>query len=47
MDIRSGGDESAVMWKSRIEGPGTSYKLMKVPYILWLSTGELVSQSIT
>ena len=30
------------MRKSRSEGPGTSYKLMTVPYILWLKTGALV-----
>ena len=45
--VRSGGEESAVMCKFRIEGPGTSYKLMKVPYILWLTTGALVSLTVT
>ena len=49
--VRYGDEESAVMCKSRIEGPGTSYKLLKVPYFLWLTTGALVSvtfrQSIT
>ena len=35
------------MWKSRIEGPESSYKLMKVPYTSWLTTGALVSLTLT
>ena len=42
-----GDEDSAVMCKSRIEGPGTSYKLLKVPYFLWLTTGALVSVTLT
>ena len=38
---------SIVMCKSRIEGPGASYRLMKVPYILWFTTGALVSLTLT
>ena len=45
--VTCGEEESAVMCKSRIEGPGTSYKLMKVPYFLWLTTGVLVSLTLT
>ena len=39
-------EKSLVMCKSRIEGPGISYKLTKVLYILWLTTGALVSLSL-
>ena len=46
-DVKSHIWWSAVSCKSRIEGPGTSFKLMKVPYILWLTTGALVSLTLT